>query len=154
MNLNRDQLLADLMNPNGGEGFRPYAYDDKTGKQVHAPVGNITLAYGWNLESNPCPEDLGKMILGYWVDDTAKNLLRAAPWVDFLPQPACNAVVDMAFNLGVTGFLTFKDFTGLLQRGDYAEAAADLETTPWFKQTGQRALRIQALIKSCEGATA
>lgn len=156
MNLNRDQLLADLMDPNGGEGFRPYPYDDKTGKQVFAPVGRVTLAYGWCLDTALCTEALGKVILEYWVDETNKDILRAAPWVDFLPEAACRAVCNMAFNLGISGLLAFKDFLGLLQRGDYAEAAADLETTLWFKQVGHRAVRIQALVKSCamEGATA
>lgn len=150
--MDRPQLLADLMQ---GEGFRPNLYDDASG----APLtkGSVihgwpTIGYGWNVASRPCPQDLAQYILGYFADDTWNTLILAASWISSQPEPVQRALCEMAFNEGVTGLLKFNTFLALVQQGNYAEAADDLETTLWAKQVGVRAARIQALIK--HGATA
>lgn len=154
MDLNLDQLLADLTLD---EGFRSYVYDDVTGGRILAGKvvsGKATLGVGWCPQTNPCTDELGQIILGYHVNQMMASLVLAAPWTQFLPEPGLRAMANMAYSLGVTGLLSFKTFVGLMQRGDYAEAAADLKTTQWFQQVGQRAVRIQALIESCASVSA
>lgn len=53
-----------------------------------------------------------------------------------------DALVNMAFNLGVHGLLTFTTFLGLMQIENYPHAALDLRGTPWYHQVGDRAKRI------------
>lgn len=144
MALDRDHLLKQLT---VDEGFRPYIYDDATGGRIIAGKvlqGKATLAVGWCPQTNPCPEELGQIILAYFSDDINKTLFLAAPWVEQLPGKCTNALCDMAYQLGVTGLLGFKQFMDFMQQGKYQEASDDLETTLWYKQSGNRAKRIQA----------
>lgn len=144
----RSALLAQLTTD---EGFRPYIYDDATGREVLAGttlIGHATLAIGWCPETNPCPEDLAQYILAYFADGEIATLQRAVPWVIDLSDARQRALYDMSFQLGVTGLLKFNTFMSLLQQGQFEQAADDLATTAWFKQAPARAARIQALIKN------
>lgn len=132
------------------EAFRSLVYDDATGKALMPDdtlAGNPTVAVGWNVSGLPCTTELGQIILGYWVDKIWADVMVRIPWAIHLPDPCQRALTDMAFNMrGAAQLLTFNTFLGLLQKGDYAGAAADLETTLWWKQIKSRGPRIQALI--------
>ncbi len=145
--MNRDALLADLARD---EGFRPYLYDDATGKPLHQGdviKGHPTVGYGWCPETAPCSPELAQHILGHFADEHWSGLITAAPWVVGLPEPCQRALANMAYQLGVSGLLKFNVFMSLMKDGKYKEASDDLETTLWFKQSGDRAPRIQALIE-------
>ena len=45
---NEKDLLVKLLERD--EGFRQFAYDDLTGKEVTAPVGNLSIGIGLNLQ--------------------------------------------------------------------------------------------------------
>lgn len=145
--VNRDLLLADLETC---EGFRPYLYDDANGKPLvkgSTIIGNPTVGIGWCPSTLPIPHDKAQVILGWQADDVWGTLIHAASWIGGLSEPRQRALANMAFQLGVTGLLKFNVFIGLMQQGRYAEAADDLATTLWFKQSGNRGPRIQQLIK-------
>jgi lysozyme len=132
------------------EGFKPFLYDDATGKSL--TQGSIikgwpTIACGWNVAARPCTEELGQIILGYFVDQTWAELSKAIPWVLTLPDPVQRALADMAYNEGVNGLLKFNTFLAFIQKGEYDAAATDLGATLWFSQVKSRGPRIQALIR-------
>lgn len=148
--LNQDQLLLDLARD---EGFRPYVYDDANGKLIvpgYTLVGHPTVAYGWALDVTPCDQELGQLILNHQATDKYNELLKALPWITDKPEPVQRALCNMAFNLGVKGLIRLFIFVNLLQQGKYSAAADDLETTLWYKQVGQRAVRISQLIRSAQ----
>ena len=145
--MDADSLLADLTDQ---EGFRAVLYDDKTGKKITPGVmvqGWPTVAIGWNVAGRPCPLDLAQTICRYFIAQTWAELVKAAPWVGNLPEPQARAVCNMAYNMGVPVLLGFTQFLALMQLGDYDKAAADLETTLWWRQVGSRGAKIQALIQ-------
>lgn len=132
------------------ESFRPFVYDDTTGKNLVRGMvihGNPTLAVGWNIAARPCTYELGQIILSYFVDQTWDDVKRAIPWAASLPEPCQRAICDMAFNVGVSDLLGFTVFLALLQQGKYDDAANDLATTLWFEQVKSRGPKIQALIR-------
>lgn len=58
------------------------------------------------------------------------------------------ACLNMVFNLGLGHFLGFSTFINLLEKKKFAAAADDLKTTAWHKEVGDRAVRIEALIRN------
>lgn len=145
--MNRDQLVADL---EVDESFRPFLYDDANGKALlrgSTIVGNPTIGIGWSVSTRPLAHDQARIVCGWHVDDAWGTLVHAVPWVQGLSEVRQRALANMAFQIGVTGLLKFDTFIGLMQAGHFDEAAADLATTLWFKQSGNRGPRIQALIK-------
>jgi len=81
------------------------------------------------------------------------NLAKAAigrrlPWVSELDPVRADALVNMAFNLGVDGLLEFQHFLAALARKDYDTAAAEMLNSLWVNQVGDRARRLAEQIKT------
>ena len=145
------KLLADVRNPNGGEGFRAFVYDDKTGEPIRAGsyvVGNPTVGYGLNLATDPLTESEAAVLLANRIKATATATLVRMPWVGTLSDARQRAIIEMAYNLGESGLSDFDTFLSLMRQGQFAAAADDLATTKWAKQTGNRAIRIISQIRS------
>lgn len=148
--MNRDGLISNLKQE---EGFKPFVYDDANGKLIAAGykvIGNPTIGYGWCLSTEPVLEDLAEYILGYFVDETWKSLISAAPWIETVPEDVQTALADMAYNLGVNGLLKFTTFLEMIKHGNYSGAADDLQTSRWAKQVKTRAARIEGLIRNAK----
>lgn len=142
------QLVADLQRD---EGWRPFLYDDASGTPIKAGVivrGHPTIGFGFALDIAPLTQAECLPILTGRATSAAQTLLHAAPWIADLSEPRQRALSNMAYNLGVTGLLKFDTFLGLMQQGKFDQAANDLEGTPWYQETGERALRIVALIRT------
>jgi len=122
-----DQLKRD-------EGFRATAYKDSR--------GILTIGYGFNIETGVLPED----VADYWLAVKAGAVQRALstllPWTDKLDVVRRGVLQNMAYNLGVNGLMQFKLLLAYAQKGDWATAAAQMQTSEWYKQVGARADRL------------
>lgn len=77
-------------------------------------------------------------------DITSKTyeLVVALPWVDQL-DPVRRAVLqNMAFQLGITGLLSFKNTLNFVKNGNYAQAAMNMQLSKWHSQTPERSGRL------------
>ena len=64
-------------------------------------------------------------------------------------DPVRHAVVlDMAFNLGVSGLKQFKRTLALLKHGRWEAAADAMLDSLWAKQVGQRAVRLAQMVRT------
>ena len=76
------------------------------------------------------------------------------PWWRKLNDGRQDVLVNMGFNLGVDGLLSFHHTLDATEEAAYAQAAADmLLTQPWRRQVGDRAVRLAAQMKSGARAT-
>jgi lysozyme len=48
----------------------------------------------------------------------------------------------MAFNLGITRLLGFRNALACMQAGDYAGASAQMKASAWYGQVGDRGVRL------------
>ncbi len=64
------------------------------------------------------------------------------------PEPVKKAIVDMAFNLGLTKLNTFEKMKEALGRNDYSRAADEMVDSKWYKQVKTRGPRTVALMRS------
>lgn len=79
-------------------------------------------------------------------DLTAKHeeLRRRAPWVAQLDEVRYACLLDMAFQMGVTGLLGFKNTLAMIRGGDYSGASEGMKHSLWYRQTPNRANRRRA----------
>ena len=109
-------------------------------------VGVLTIGYGHNCKSSPVP---GVFKPGDTItDEQANNVFerdlaahiwevrRKLPWVENLDTARQAVLYNMAFNLGVSGLLGFKNTLALIQNGDYFNAAKNMMRSLWASQVG------------------
>lgn len=125
-----DQLKRD-------EGFR--------GEPYKCTEGYWTIGYGRNLETNPMTEAEAEVLLRNDVNHTLERLIavQLLPNVcvsDLTPRQA--VWLNMAFQMGVSGTLRFKNAIRAYQNEDYRTCAEEMLNSRWAMQTPNRAQRL------------
>ncbi len=116
------------------EGLRLKPYTDT--------VGKLTLGIGRNLEDKGITEQEALFMLNNDADYFYKKITKELPWIVNLNDARQNVLVNMAFNLGIRGLLTFKMTLSLIEYGDYDNAATEMLNSVWAYQVGQRAIEL------------
>jgi len=127
-----DQLMRD-------EGVRYRPYRDTR--------GFLTVGVGRNLDAVPFSKDEVTLMLENDVRDKVEGLKQFA-WFAALDPVRQGAVVNMAFNLGLSGLLHFPHMLAALGKQDYETAATEMANSDWAKQVGDRATRLETQIRS------
>lgn len=70
------------------------------------------------------------------------ELASKLPWITKLDPARKGVLINMAFQMGVTGLLGFKNTLALVQAGKYQEAAKGMMQSKWASQTPARAQRL------------
>ena len=97
------------------EGFRPRAYDDATGETVKAPEGRLTIGYGRNLADVGLRECEALFLLQKDIDFIYQGLYNRYSWFSFLNTPRQWVCINMAYQMGLEGFASFKKMIGNLE---------------------------------------
>ena len=111
------------------EGLKNYAYTDTT--------GNITIGIGRNI-SHTGPglsNDECLSLLRNDIDRVTKQL-SAYSWFKNQDKVRQDVLIELAFNLGLAGLLTFKKTLVDIESKNYKTAADDLMQSKWAKQVG------------------
>jgi len=128
-----EQLLVD-------EGLRLKPY--------RCTAGRLTIGVGRNLEDRGISESEALLLLDNDIADSWGRLAARQPWVLAAPEAVQEALVNMAFNLGVAGLLGFKETLALMKTEKYAEAARAMLASKWARQVGKRAERLAAQVQN------
>jgi lysozyme len=133
-----ESLAAELKRD---EGFKPRVYSCSAGKQ--------TVGYGHNLEDCDMTEFVAGILLKH--DYTSvHSQLSEWQWYCELDDYRKRIIINMGFNLGVNGLLKFKKMiTSIIDR-DYEEAAIQMVDSKWYRQVGNRAVRLSQMMAEGE----
>ena len=136
-----EQAIDDLEKD---EGWREEPYRDH--------LGNLTIGFGFLIDERKpvkLPWVVGKFWLRHLVQERALELAQRWPAYSGQPDDVRRALVNMAYQLGVSGLLGFKNMLGALERGDRKEAARHALDSEWAseRQTPERARRVTSLIR-------
>ena len=82
------------------------------------------------------------------MDGKINDLKTHLPYYDSLPSKVQLVLIDMCFNLGIGGLLTFKNTLLLIKTGQYKKAANEMLKSQWAKQVGNRAIEDSNILKS------
>lgn len=111
------------------EGYRRFPYTDS--------VGKLTIGVGRNLEDVGLTDDEVRYLFNNDFD-RARDLAALLPAWHSLCDPRKAVLVNMVFQLGLSGVSKFKKMMDALARGDYDEAADQMLDSKWHKQTPRR----------------
>lgn len=109
-------------------------------------AGKASIGIGRNLDDVGISEDEAQLMLENDIDRTMAELDRRMPWWRQLDEDRQRVIVNMAFNLGVTGLLGFKNTLASVQAGKYEDAAKGMLASRWAEQVGARAVRLAKMM--------
>jgi len=118
------------------EGYRSHAYQDT--------VGIWTVGYGRNLQAMTVSNGQAESWLREDILEAELDLMRNFPMVHGLSPNRQKVLINMTFNLGITGLTKFKKMWLALYDGDYEEVCDQMKDSKWYNQVG---LRAKELIK-------
>ena len=138
------------------EGFRSKPYLCTQGKK--------TIGIGRNLEANPFteaerlviknPDNITKQEAYFLLENDIietisllDNMVRCFAKLD---DERKYALIDMGFQMGVSGVCKFKNMLAAMNAGDFEKASKECLNSNYAKQTPARAERIAKLIKTGE----
>lgn len=121
------------------EGLRLKMYLDS--------LGIPTIGYGFNLRDNPITQEIAQELLELVLSPIVSKL-SAYPWFTQLNEDRQAAIVDMAYNMGISNLLQFHHMLQALQGGNYQEAASQMLNSLWAKQVGIRAQEDAEIIRT------
>jgi lysozyme len=122
------------------ESYRQFPYTDTT--------GHLTIGIGRNLSSNGISITEALYLLDDDVIYFMGKLSHFLPFFSKLDECRQIALIDMCFNLGIQGFLNFKEMISALQTGKYNDAADAMLESLWAKQVGERATCLSNIIRT------
>lgn len=127
------------------EGYKTKPYEDT--------VGKLTIGVGFNLTDVGLYPNEIDFILRNRIQLVEEFLERKVPFYNEL-DPVRKAVLqDMCYNMGeepfdYDGYKDWPIFLGQVQSGDYVSAAANMLSTKWASQVGQRAVRLSKMMET------
>lgn len=121
-----------------GERLKPY----------RCTSGKLTIGVGRNLDDRGITSDESSYLLNNDIDAHWAELIQHLPWIEKLDEIRQRVMLDMAFNLGIFGLLTFHRTLGHIKSGNYALASSAMLESKWATQVGQRAKRLATMMKT------
>lgn len=130
--------LVDLLKEQEGYRRNPYL----------CTQGYNTVGYGRNLDTAGIDEEEAEYLLKRDIERCRKELARNLDMFDSLSNVRQDALINMAFQLGVSGMLKFKTMLFHLSRGEYEDAAMEALNSRWYRQTPNRAIKVAKMIET------
>ena len=100
------------------------------------------------LETRGITKEESRYLLSNDIDYFTTELTNTLDWFEKLPKEAKMVLVDMAFNLGVSGLLKFKNTIALIEKGLYDEASKEMLNSAWKYQVGNRAVELSDQLRT------
>ena len=132
--------LAEQLKKHEGLKLKPYT----------DTVGKLTLGVGRNLIDKGITEQEALFMLNNDVDYFYGKLCSRINWFWAINDARQNVLVNMAFNLGIGGLLTFKKTLTLIGEAKYELAAKEMLNSKWARQVGYRAEELAEQMRTGE----
>ncbi|QDP65369.1 MAG: putative endolysin [Prokaryotic dsDNA virus sp.] len=128
-----------LENIKESEGFRSRVYK--------CTEGYDTIGYGFAVKDLVMDKDIADMILERKVAELRLRVEQKFPFIDSMPESVQDVMIEMCFQLGVSGFSKFKKTIQYLMTKQFKEAAVEMLDSKWYKQTPNRAKKLSDIVK-------
>lgn len=126
------------------EGVVPYAYSDH--------LGFLTIGVGRLIDKRKGGRLTDAEIDMLLANDITRfvDAMKDWPaWQRVKDDPVrAVALLSMCFQMGPVGLGKFKNTLGMIERGDFEAAAANMLESLWAKQTSGRAKRVAEMIRT------
>lgn len=125
------------------EGRVDHAYQDS--------LGFLTIGVGHLIDQRKggtLPPHIVDELLDFDISQKTAELTAALPWFVDVDPVRQGVLVNMAFNLGVTGLLEFHQTLDAVRMRQFSAAAKYMLDSRWAIQVGERAHRLAAQMES------
>ena len=134
----RDKLVAQIIEHEGLK-LKPY----------HCPAGKLTIGVGRNLEDKGISQKEAVFLLKNDIDECIADLEGLfKEKFDSFPEQVKMVLIDMRFNLGATGFRSFRKMIKAVNESDFDKASKEMKDSNWYSQVGKRAETLVEMMKS------
>ena len=124
------------------EGRRLFPYRDTRNK--------LTIGYGRNLDDRGIDPVEADMMLDRDLARATVDVDMKIPFARFLDDARRGALINMTYNMGIGGLLTFKKMLTAMNKGNWEEAAREMLDSDYAKQVGLRAQRLAEQMRKGE----
>ena len=125
------------------EGFRSKVYK--------CTEGFDTIGYGFAIKDLEMDEDIAEEILLRKVENLISRVRKKFSWLDSVPPAVQGVIVEMSYQMGVSGVSKFKKALHAMQMFQWKLAADELLDSRWAKQTPNRAKELSDIIRGLDG---
>lgn len=133
--------MKDLLNRiKHHEGYRSRVYK--------CTEGFDTIGYGFAIKDLEMDEDMAEEILIRKVEKLIKRVRDKFNWLDSVPREVQGVLVEMSYQMGLSGVSKFKKALHAMQMFQWKEAADEMLDSRWAKQTPNRAKELSNIIRS------
>ena len=125
------------------EGLVLHAYKDH--------LGYLTIGYGRLVDQRRgggITQAEAEFLLQNDINGKLAELKRRLPWFDKLNDARKAVLLNMCFQLGIAGLMSFKNTLAKIEAGDYAGAASNMLKSKWAQQTPRRAQEMAKQMKT------
>ena len=122
------------------EGFRARVYQ--------CTEGYDTIGYGFAIKDLELTEHIADQILMKKLSELNLKIIDRFKWYFTSPQKVQDVVVNMCYQMGISGFSKFKKTINYLETEQYEEAADEMLDSLWHKQTPNRSKELSDIIRS------
>ena len=122
------------------EGYRSKVYK--------CTEGYDTIGYGFAIKDLELEEDICEEILLRKINKLGRRVMSRFPFFDSLPVDCKDVLMEMSFQLGVTGVSKFKKALKAMEDSDWEKAADEMLDSKWAKQTPNRAKGLSDIVRS------
>tara|TARA_R110002020_G_scaffold174436_4_gene365928 strand:- start:780 stop:1184 length:405 start_codon:yes stop_codon:yes gene_type:complete len=122
------------------EGYRSRVYK--------CTEGFDTIGYGFAIKDLEMDEDMAEEILIRKVEKLIKRVRDKFNWLDSVPREVQGVLVEMSYQMGLSGVSKFKKALHAMQMFQWKEAADEMLDSRWAKQTPNRAKELSNIIRS------
>ena len=122
------------------EGYKPKVYK--------CTAGVDTIGVGFAIKDLELSEDVCDLILKEKLEVLEERFEKKFDWFKTSPIEVRNVMLNMAYQLGYSGFCKFKKTLSYLEAADWENASKEMLDSRWAKQTPNRANELSEIIKS------
>jgi lysozyme len=117
-------------------------------KPYRCTAGKLTIGIGRNLDDRGISLKEAYAMLERDIQDCEQWLIDEIPEVyNKLDEVRQSVLLNMCFNLGISGLLGFKNTLAFVKAGDWERAANNMLVSKWAKQVGRRAIELSELMR-------
>ena len=122
------------------EGYRPEVYN--------CSEGYPTIGIGFTIKDLYLDEDIADMILDRKLIKLIKRVRDKFDWLDDVPHEVQGVLVEMAYQMGLSGVCKFKNALKYMEHQNWERAADEMLMSRWHKQTPNRCKELSNIIRS------
>ena len=122
------------------EGFKSTVYK--------CTEGYDTIGYGFAIKDLELTEEVAELILKRKLAELRIRICNVFEWFIDSPDQVQEVVINMCYQLGLSGFSKFKKTIYYLETQQYDEAADEMLDSLWAKQTPNRANELSDIIRN------